>query len=51
MSNNVFEVAPRTGYLKAVDVWMLGCFTITFTALIEFVVVLHIQKHYEKDQV
>ena len=51
MSNNVFEEAPRTGYLKAIDVWMLGCFSITFIALVEFVVVLYIQKHFEKDQV
>ena len=45
MSNNVFDDAPRTSYLKAIDIWILTCFTITFVTLVEFVVVIFLERH------
>ena len=47
MGNNVFSDAPSTSYLKAIDAWILGCFTITFTTLTEFVVILYLEKFHE----
>ena len=50
MSNNVFDDAPRTAYLKAIDIWILGCFSITFTTLLEYVVVIYIENFLEGDK-
>ena len=50
MSNNVFADAPRTAYLKAIDIWILGCFSITFTTLLEYVVVIYLDKFPEWDK-
>jgi hypothetical protein len=36
MSNGVFTNSPRTSYLKAVDIWLLGSFSFAFVVLINF---------------
>ena len=48
MSNNVFDDAPRTSYLKAIDVWILTCFTITFVTLAETVVVIYLESNQQE---
>ena len=42
MSNGAFENSPQTSYLKAIDVWLLACFTFTFIVLVEFAVVVYV---------
>jgi hypothetical protein len=44
MSNGVFDSSPRTSYLKAIDIWMLICFSFTFAALLEFCIVIYLNK-------
>ena len=36
MMNYVFNEAPRTSYLKAIDVWMITCFCFTSATLLEY---------------
>ena len=48
MSNNVFDDAPRTSYLKAIDIWILTCFTITFVTLAETVVVIYLERNQQE---
>ena len=48
MSNNVFDDAPRTSYLKAIDIWILTCFTITFVTLAETVVVIYLESNQQE---
>lgn len=40
MINGALEKAPRTSYLKAIDIWLVTCFGFTFSVLIEFCLVI-----------
>ena len=44
MINSVFAEAPRTSYVKAVDLWLIASFGFTFGALIEYCIVLYLIK-------
>ncbi len=44
MINSVFTEAPRTSYLKALDIWLVTCFVFTFLVLIEYCVVLYLSR-------
>jgi hypothetical protein len=40
MMNSEIDKMPKTAYLKALDIWMITCFTFTFMVLTEFCIVL-----------
>ncbi|TRY70557.1 hypothetical protein TCAL_02346 [Tigriopus californicus] len=40
MINGALEKAPRTSYLKAIDIWLITCFAFTFSILVEFCLVI-----------
>ncbi len=44
MINSVFTEAPRTSYLKALDVWLVTCFVFTFLVLVEYCAVLSLSR-------
>ena len=44
LSNNVYSSTPRTAYMKAIDLWMLFSFVITFINLLGFCVIVHLER-------
>ena len=40
MMNSVFNSSPSTSYLKAIDLFLVGCFGFTFAVLAEFCTVI-----------
>ncbi len=50
MIGAVFESAPKTAYLKAIDIWLTSCFSVTFLNLLEFCVVLALTKSKDRDR-
>ena len=44
MMNSVTKEAPRTSYLKALDIWMGVCFVFTFLVLVEYCLVLYLSR-------
>ncbi len=51
MSNGLFSTAPRTSYLKAIDIWLLACFTFSFVVLIEYCTVISLIDKERKNKV
>jgi hypothetical protein len=51
MSNGVFNNAPKTSYLKSIDVWILACISFTFSVLCELCFVIHLEKTQREKQV
>ncbi len=45
MVNSVFQTSPDTSYLKAMDVWLVTCFTFTFVVLGEFCTVIGLSQY------
>ena len=44
MMNSVTKEAPRTSYLKALDIWLVVCFVFTFLVLVQYCLVLYLSK-------
>ncbi len=40
MSTNVYSNAPRTSYLKAIDVWLMVCFCFCFAVMLAYSVLI-----------
>ncbi len=47
MSSGVFQNSPRTSYMKAIDVWLFGCFLSSFAVLLHFSVVVFLNSRPE----
>ena len=42
MSTGTFSNSPRTAYLKAIDIWLFGCFTFCFAVLVIYCAIAYL---------
>ena len=44
MASSIYDKSPETAYLKAIDLWLVSCFSYTFMVLLEYAIVLALSK-------